>query len=156
MSLCKMISRIDNRAEQCEIKEMIKTWLGGVDLTPDVEDDPLYRPLIVGAASLMRHAAFDWEGSTNCNITEERWIAKTRNAPGIYYAIRFSTSQPLMITMGWITKYYQSGQLEYKVRYARFQYSNDVFIPEYLPHEKYTFEQTEISVLLFRHFANFC
>lgn len=134
-----MISRIDNRAEQCEIKEMIKTWLGGVELTTDVEEDPLYRPLIVGAAALMRHKAFDWSGSAD-DDTEKRWIAKTHQAPGIYYGIRFSASQPLMITFGWITKFYQCNQLKSTVRYARFQYSNGKFIPEYLPCKQYTFK----------------
>jgi len=128
-----MIARIDNRAE---IKQMLKTWLGGVDLTAELEEDPIYRPLLMGAAALMCHEAFDW----SCSAADT-WIDKARQAPGIYYGIRFSATQPLMITFGWITKIYQFGQLKSTARYARFQYSNHRFVPELHPSKRYTFNQ---------------
>jgi hypothetical protein len=121
-----MISRIENLDEQINIKNMITNWLGGVELCSVTENDPIYQPIIVSAARLMRNSAFDW----SLQNTEQRWLKSTYPAPGIWYGIRFSKTQPLMITFGWVAKYYENSKLQHVFRYARFQHINNRFIYE--------------------------
>lgn len=124
MSLKKYIDEEFPKDQKDNILLTIKRWLGNVDLEDDMEKNPEYKTTIIGAINLMRHTAFEWINpiDTSADIGN-RWHQihlESRNK--LSYGIRFSTSEPKMITLGFFYTLFDKKEQTLKSDYYFIRY----------------------------------
>ena len=123
MSLKKYIQNELPKEEQENLFATIKKWLGNVDLEYDMEKNIMYKTVIIGAINLMRHMAFEWikPNESSVNIGNRWHELHLKNKNSLSYGIRFSTSEPKMITLGFLYTFFDKEEKtpisDYFVRY---------------------------------------
>lgn len=131
MSFRKYIDDEFSHDEKNNVLQTINRWLGGIELTPDLEQDPDYKPIIVGAINLMRHQAFEWIKLDDTSVTiADRWLKRhcieSKNQIQISYGIRFSTTEAKTITIGCFYSFIDNnGILKTEYHFIRYEIADN-------------------------------
>lgn len=102
MSLREYIDKEFPETERENVLNTIKKWLGNIELQVDMEKNPNYRTLIVGAINLMRHMSFEWVSPDDSatKIANRCLSLHIKNKHLLSYSTRFSTTEPKLLTLG--------------------------------------------------------